>query len=375
MSLPDVPPFYTIEISRLAHQMKAAGASTIHMEFGQPSAGAPQLALNAARNVLGKDSLGYWNSMALRQRLARHYADTYGVDIAPSRILLTNGASGGLVLTFTALFEAGDRVAMTRPGYAPYRNVLKAMRLTPVEILCGRDANYKLTAAHVAALDPAPKALILASPANPTGTMLTEAELSAIIDICAARNILLLSDEIYHGLSYGMKAHSALEYSDACIVINSFSKYYCMPGWRLGWMVVPDHLATALDMISDNLFLTPSSLAQHAALAAMEADDELSAHVETYRHNRTHIIGTLEKLGVKDIAPPDGAFYIYADIGHLVDDSLHFCKELVRATGVAIAPGIDFDPENGRRFIRFSFAVSEAECVEAMTRFAQFISQ
>jgi aspartate/methionine/tyrosine aminotransferase len=375
MTLPDVPPFYTIEISRLAHQMKASGASTIHMEFGQPSAGAPRLALDAARAVLGRDSLGYWNSMALRERLARHYAEKYGVAIAPSRIVLTHGASGGLVLTFTALFEAGDRVAMTRPGYAPYRNVLKAMRLAPVEIHCGAEANYKLTAAHVAALDPAPKALILASPANPTGTMLTRAEFAAIIEICAKRNILLLSDEIYHGLSYGMKAHSALEYSDSCIVINSFSKYYCMPGWRLGWMVVPERLAITLDTISDNLFLTPSSLAQHAALAAMEADEELSAHLETYRRNRAHIIDMLQKLGVKDIAPPDGAFYIYADISHLVKDSHHFCKELVRATGLAIAPGIDFDPENGHRFIRFSFAVSEAECVDAMARFAGFFSQ
>lgn len=375
MSLPDVPPFYAIEISRLAHQLKAGGTQIIHMEFGQPSAGAPQLALAAARAALGTDAMGYWNSAALKLRLVRHYADTYGVRIPASRILLTSGASGGLVLAFTALFAAGDRIAMTRPGYAPYRNALKALRLTPVEIQCGPEANYKLTADHVAALDPAPRALILASPANPTGTMLSRAEFAAIIDVCATRNILLLSDEIYHGLSYGGKASSALELTDDAIIINSFSKYYCMPGWRLGWMVVPDHLAEPLDNIAGNLFLTPSSIAQHAALAAMDAQEELDGHILVYEHNRAHIVAALQKIGVTSIAPPDGAFYIYADIGHLTNDSLHFCKNLVQATGVAIAPGLDFDPENGHRFVRFSFAVSKAECEDAMMRFAGFVSQ
>lgn len=375
MSLPDVPPFYAIEISRIAHQLQAEGQSILHMEFGQPSAGAPQAALEATRAVLGKDPLGYWTSGALKERLSKQYRDAYGVEVPAHRILLTSGASGGLLLAFSALFERGDRIAMTRPGYAPYRNALMALRLTPVEIPCGAETRYRLDPAQVAALDPAPKALILASPANPTGTMICADDLQAIVMICAERNIQLLSDEIYHGLSYGIKAHSVLEFTDDAIIINSFSKYYCMPGWRLGWMVVPEHLAKAMDNISGNLFLTPSSLAQHAALAAMDANDELDRHVLAYQHNRAHIIDALHKLGVDNIAPPDGAFYIYADVGHLTNDSMQFCKDLVRATGVAIAPGIDFDPENGHRFIRFSFAVSEAECVEAMLRFCAFVLQ
>jgi aspartate/methionine/tyrosine aminotransferase len=373
MILPDVPPFYAIEISRLAHQLQQTGHSILHMEFGQPSAGAPRAALEATRAVLGVDPMGYWSSQPLKERLARHYLETYGVTVDPHRILLTSGASGGLLLTFNALFQRGDRIAMTRPGYAPYRNALKALRLVPVEIPCGADTGFRLKPDQLAALDPAPKALILASPANPTGTMVSAEDMRAIMDICTAKNILLISDEIYHGLSYGAKAHSALEYSDQAIIINSFSKYYCMPGWRLGWMVMPDHLSEYLDNISGNLFLTPSSLAQHAALAAMDAQQELDKHVIAYTHNRTHIITALQKLGVTNIAPPDGAFYIYADVGHLTNDSLQFCKDLVRSSGVAIAPGIDFDPENGHRFIRFSFAVSEDECRDAMQRFAGFI--
>ncbi len=375
MTLPQVPPFYAIEISRIAHQLKATGQSILHMEFGQPSAGAPQAALEATRAVLGKDPLGYWTSGTLKERLSHHYRETYGVDVPIRRILLTSGASGGLLLTFTALFEKGDRIAMARPGYAPYRNALMALRMTPVEIPCGAETNYRLDPAQLAALNPAPKALILASPANPTGTMVDAADLQAIVQICISRNILLLSDEIYHGLSYSAKAHSVLEFTNDAIIINSFSKYYCMPGWRLGWMVVPEHLAESLDNISGNLFLTPSSLAQHAALAAMDAHEELDRHLAAYRHNREHIIAELHKLGVDNIAPPDGAFYIYADVGHLTNDSMQFCKDLVRATGVAIAPGIDFDPENGNRFIRFSFAVSETECVVAMQRFSDWIGQ
>jgi aspartate/methionine/tyrosine aminotransferase len=375
MILPDVPPFYAIQISRIAHQLKAEGRSILHMEFGQPSAGAPQAALEATRAILGNDPLGYWTSSALKERLSKHYREVYGVEVAPSRILLTSGASGGLLLAFTALFERGEQIAMTRPGYAPYRNALKALRLTPVEIDCGRETGFQLQPAQLAALTPAPAGLIFASPANPTGTMAAVGDLKEIVEICKKRDILLLSDEIYHGLSYGKKAHSVLEFTQDAIVINSFSKYYCMPGWRLGWMVVPAHLAEPLDIISGNLFLTPSSLAQHAALAAMDAGAELDIHVETYSQNREHIIAELQKLGVSNIAPPDGAFYIYADVSHLTKDSMQFCKDLLRATGVAIAPGIDFDPQNGHHFIRFSFAVSTTECREAMQRFSAWVEK
>jgi aspartate/methionine/tyrosine aminotransferase len=375
MSLPDVPPFYAIEISRQAHRIAQEGKSVLHMEFGQPSAGAPRAAIQAAHDALESEVLGYWTSTVLRERLALHYAVQYGVSVAPAQILLTNGASGALVLAFTSLLAPGDRVAMTRPGYAPYRNALTALHLVPVEIPCGAETGYRLLPESIADLNPAPKALIIASPANPTGTMMSESDMRQIIHICAERDILLISDEIYHGLSYGKKANSVLEFSCEAIVVNSFSKYYCMPGWRLGWMVVPEQIATQLDTISGNLFLTPSALAQFAAIAALDAEDELDQHLQAYQHNRSHIIEVLRQHGVTNIAPPDGAFYIYADIGHITNDSLGFCKQLVEATGLAIAPGIDFDPENGNRFIRFSFAVSEAECIDAMVRFANFVSQ
>jgi aspartate/methionine/tyrosine aminotransferase len=373
MQVPDVPPFYAIDISRRAHVLKSQGKSIIHMEFGQPSAGAPQAARAAATQALVDDPLGYWTSAALKNRLVQHYAETYGAALQPSQIILTAGASGGLVLAFTSLFKAGDSIAMTRPGYAPYRNALMALRLEPVEIAVDAETRFCLTPAHLAALEPAPKGLIIASPANPTGSIIPKADLAEIVAICQQRNIILLSDEIYHGLSYGPDCHSALEFSPNVIIINSFSKYFCMPGWRLGWMVVPLGIAEKIQNIGENLFLTPSGLAQHGALAAMDSKSELDGHLITYQHNRQHILDVLTGLGISKIAPPDGAFYIYADIGDITNDSMAFCQELVAQTGVAIAPGIDFDPHNGNRFIRFSFAVSAAECVEALARFAGFV--
>jgi aspartate/methionine/tyrosine aminotransferase len=372
MQIPNVPPFYTIEISRLAHSLKAAGKSIIHMEFGQPSAGAPQAARDAATAALRTDALGYWTSLALKERLARHYLETYDVPLALDQIILTAGASGGLVLAFTTLFKAGDAIAMTRPGYAPYRNALLALGLNPQEIPVDAATRYCLTPELLEALNPVPKGLIIASPANPTGSIIPEADLRAIVEICARKNIILLSDEIYHGLSYGPRCHSVLELTSSAFIINSFSKYFCMPGWRLGWMVVPPAFGNDLQCIADNLFLTPSGLAQHGALAAMEARDELDAHIIGYAQNRTHILSVLSQLGISNIAPPDGAFYIYADIGAYTNDSMEFCRQLVTKTGLAIAPGKDFDPTNGHRFVRFSFAVSTAECEDALQRFILF---
>jgi aspartate/methionine/tyrosine aminotransferase len=375
MALPVVPPFHAIAVSRLAHQLEASGQSVIHMQFGQPSSGAPQAALAAARAALdGTAPMGYWMSEALRARLSRHYADTYGLDVPARRILLVAGASAGLTLAFSYLFEQGSRVALTRPGYGPYRNGLTALRLVPQEIDSGPEAGYQLTAAALATLDPPPAGVILASPANPTGTMVTPAELAAIAGVCRERGIRLISDEIYHGLSYGPQAVCALSLDPDAIIVNSFSKYYCLPGWRLGWLVVPDDLADGMDAASGNLFLTPPALSQHAALAAMDARDELDANLITYRANRERLMAGLHAAGISRIAPPDGAFYIYADVGHLTQDSMAFCLTLLRDTGVAIAPGIDFDPDGGQRTIRFSFAVSEAECAEAIARFSRWLA-
>jgi len=363
-----IDPFQAIGVSRLAHQLKSEGRSIIHMEFGQPSTGAPRAAIAAAHRVLDTDGMGYWESPALKARIARHYAETYGLEVEPDRLVLTCGASPALVLALASTFDAGDRVALARPGYVAYRNTLKALHMQPVEIACGADSRFQLNAAHIAALDPAPAGLIIASPANPTGTIIEPAELRAIADVCRERGIRIVSDEIYHGLSYVEPARSMLEFEPNALVINSFSKYFSMVGWRLGWLLTPaDHMHRARAFVG-NLFLTAPSLSQHAALAAMDSREELEGHVAVYRRNRGLLLDALPSLGLGAIAPPDGAFYIYADVGHLTDDSLAFCKTLLRDTGVATAPGVDFDPVEGRHFIRLSFAVSTPEIEEALSR-------
>ena len=363
-----IAPFYAIEISRLAHALKAQGRSIIHMEFGQPSTGAPKAAIAEAHRILDSDGMGYWESTALKDRLAKLYRDNYDVTVAPERFILTCGASPALVLALTTSFAPGARVALARPGYVAYRNNLKALHMEAVEIPCGAEVGFQLTANALAALDPAPDGVIIASPANPTGTLIAPNELKAIAEVCRARNIRIISDEIYHGLTYDQSTRSMLEYAPDAIVVSSFSKYFSMVGWRLGWLLVPEaQLETARAYVG-NLFLTAPSLSQHAGLIALDSRDELERHVETYRRNRQLLLDALPGLGLSRIAPPDGAFYIYADIGHLTDDSLAFCKALLEETGVATAPGIDFDPVEGHRFIRFSFAVSTPEVEEAIRR-------
>ncbi len=363
-----IDPFHAIGVSHLAHELKGRGASIIHMEFGQPSTGAPAAAIAAAHKVLDSEAMGYWESPALRARIARHYAETYGLSIEPGRIVLTCGASPALLLALISSFDPGEAVALARPGYVAYRNTLKALHLSPVEIACGPESRFQLTAAHLAALDPAPAGVIVASPANPTGTIIAPTEMSAIAEVCRERGVRIVSDEIYHGLSYVEPARSMLEFEPDALVINSFSKYFSMAGWRLGWLLSPSEHAPRARAYVGNLFLTAPSLSQHAALAAMDAREELEGHVAVYRRNRALLLEALPRLGLRAIAPPDGAFYIYADIGHLTSDSLAFCKQLLRDTGVATAPGIDFDPVDGRRFIRLSFAVSTPEVEEALAR-------
>ncbi len=363
-----IEPFRAIEISLLAHELKAQGIDVIHMEFGQPSTGAPAAAIAAAHRVLDADGMGYWESPALKARLSRHYAEQYGVEVAPQRFVFTCGASPALVLALISSFSAGDRVALARPGYVAYRNNLKALNLRPVEIACGPAERFQLTAEAVARLDPAPAGLIVASPANPTGTIIARDELRAITELCRARRIKVISDEIYHGLSFAEPAASMLEFSPDATVVNSFSKYYSMVGWRLGWVLSPQAEIERVRAYMGNMFLTAPSLSQHAGLAAMDCREELDGHLEVYRHNRDLLLGTLPSLGLSSIAPPDGAFYIYVDVGHLTDDSLAFCKRLLRETGVATSPGLDFDPVDGRRFMRFSFAVATRQVEAALER-------
>lgn len=371
----EIEPFHAIAISRLAHQLKMEGRSIIHMEFGQPSTGAPSKAIAKAHGILDAEAMGYWESPLLREKIAQRYQTLYGVTVEPERIVLTCGASPALVLALSSAFQPGDRIAIARPGYVAYRNTIKALHLTPVEIACGPEDRFQLTAKHLAELDPAPAGVIVASPANPTGTIIAPEELEAIAKVCRERGIRIISDEIYHGLTYAGRTPSMLEFTPDALIVNSFSKYFSMAGWRLGWLLTPagEDLERARAYVG-NLFLTAPSLAQHAGLAAMDCLDELEGHIAVYRRNRELMLEALPALGLQQIAPPDGAFYIWADIGHLTDDSLSFCKDLLRDTGVCTAPGVDFDPVEGHRFIRFSFAVSTAEVEEALRRITPWFS-
>jgi aspartate/methionine/tyrosine aminotransferase len=279
-----------------------------------------------------------------------------------------------LVLALSSSFSAGDRVALARPGYVAYRNTLRALHMIPVEIPCGEKERFQLTAASLAALDPPPRGVIVASPANPTGTIIAAAELEAIVAVCRERGIRIISDEIYHGLSYVGPTHSLLEFEPTALVVNSFSKYFSMVGWRLGWLLVPPAHVHQARALMGNLFLTAPSLSQHAALVTLDCRDELENHVATYSRNRALLLGALPKLGLGVIAPPDGAFYIYASIRHLTDDSLGFCKAMLQTTGVATASGVDFDPVDGRFFMRMSFAVATHEVEDALVRMERWFA-
>ena len=363
-----VEPFRAMAIGQLAHALAAQGRSIIHMEYGQPSTSAPAAAIAKAHQVLDTEAQGYWESAPLKERIARHYAETQGATIAPDQVILTCGASPALLLALTSAFAPGARIACARPGYVAYRNSLAALHMVCVEVPCGAAERYQLTAAALAALDPAPDGVILASPANPTGTIIAPDDLAAIVDVCRARGIRIISDEIYHGLSYTGPTVSVAALDPTALIVNSFSKYFSMPGWRLGWLIAPRDLVDAAYARMSNLLLTPPVLAQHAGLIAFDCADELDGHIATYAANRAAMLAALPALGLAKIAPPDGAFYIWADIAHLTNDSMDFCTRLLQDTGVATAPGVDFDPVDGHRFMRFSFAVSTPEVEDAIAR-------
>jgi aspartate/methionine/tyrosine aminotransferase len=370
-----IEPFHAISISALAQKLKAEGRSVIHMEFGQPSTGAPAAAIAEAHRVLDADPMGYWESQPLKARIARLYAERHGVEVSPAQVILTCGASPALVLALSMSFAPGDRVALARPGYVAYRNTLKTLFIEPVEIPCGEAERYQISAEAIARIDPAPLGVIVASPANPTGTIIPRDELEAIARVCRKRGITIISDEIYHGLAYGHETPSLLEVEPRALVVNSFSKYFSMAGWRLGWLIVPKDGIDAARARMGNLFLTPPSLAQHAGLVAMDCREDLEGHIQTYARNRELLLAALPAMGLGRIAPPDGAFYIYADVSDYTDDSLDFCRQLLEATAVAAAPGIDFDPVEGHHFLRFSFAVSTPEMEEAIARIGPWFAE
>ena len=363
-----VEPFRAMAIGQLAHALAAQGRSIIHMEYGQPSTSAPAAAIAKAHQVLDTEAQGYWESAPLKERIVQHYAETQGATIAPDQVILTCGASPALLLALTSAFAPGARIACARPGYVAYRNSLAALHMVCVEVPCGAAERYQLTAAALAALDPAPDGVILASPANPTGTIIAPDDLAAIVDVCRARGIRIISDEIYHGLSYTGPTVSVAALDPTALIVNSFSKYFSMPGWRLGWLIAPRDLVDAAYARMSNLLLTPPVLAQHAGLIAFDCADELDGHIASYAANRAAMLAALPALGLAKIAPPDGAFYIWADIAHLTNDSMDFCTRLLQDTGVATAPGVDFDPVDGHRFMRFSFAVSTPEVEDAIAR-------
>jgi aspartate/methionine/tyrosine aminotransferase len=370
-----VAPFIVMDVMRAAHARAAAGGEVLHLEVGQPSTAAPEGVRAAARQALDSEVLGYTDSFglpALRARLARHYRDAYGLAVEAERIAITCGSSGAFLLAFIAAFEAGDRVALASPGYPAYRNILQALDIEVVELPTELEHGYQPTPELLdRAVREAGKrldGLVVASPANPTGAMLDAAALASLADYCRAEGIRLVSDEIYHGLVYGKTAATALAVTDEAIIVNSFSKYYSMTGWRLGWMVLPQALLRPVECLAQNLFISPPALSQHAAMAAFDCRPELEANRRRYADNRALLLAELPKAGFERFAPADGAFYLYAEVGHLTNDSAEFCRRLLAETGVAITPGIDFDPRRGHRTVRFSFAGATADMAEAARR-------
>jgi len=365
-----VPPFIVMDVLRAANEMAAAGENVLHLEVGQPSTGAPSKVLEAAKAALGSDVLGYTEALGirpLREALARDYRSRYGAVVRPENIIITTGSSCGFLLAFLSAFEPGDKVGVACPGYPAYRNILAALGVEPVMVPVGPDSRFQPTAAVMRQLGVKLDGLIVASPSNPTGSMLSKAELAELVSWCHAEGVRLVSDEIYHGLTYGDRAATAADQPEV-LTINSFSKYYSMTGWRLGWMVVPYDLLRSVECLAQNMFISAPTLSQVAALAVFDCEDELQANLARYARNREILLAELPGAGFDQLAPADGAFYLYADVSRWTDDAQGFCQRMLAETGVACTPGVDFDPLIGNRFLRFSFAGATADMAEAARR-------
>ena len=356
-----IPPFIVMDVMRAAYEREVAGHHVLHMEVGQPGTAAPKPVLDAAKAALDENRIGYTGAFGLpelRHRLSGHYREVYGVDVPDERIVVTTGSSGAFVLSFLGVFDPGDRVALASPGYPAYRNILRALDVEPVNLLVGPETNFQPTPELLDRIDGRLDGLIIASPSNPTGTMIPAAELRTLAAYCQNRNIRLISDEIYHGITYGERAETALSFNNEAIVINSFSKYFSMTGWRLGWMVVPEELLRTVECLSQNLFISPPTLSQLAGIAAFDCREQLDGYVANYARNRSLLLGQLPKAGFDKLSHADGAFYVYADVTSMTNDSAGFCRRILNETSVALTPGTDFDPERGNRYVRFSFAES-----------------
>ena len=370
----DVDPFIVMDVMEAARAAEGAGRHVIHMEVGQPGQGAPAGAVARLSAEMADDPLGYTVGLGLpqlRARIAQHYSDWYGVDLDADRVVITAGASGAFLLAFSALFDTGERVGLGAPCYPSYRQILKALDLQSVDMPTTLAARMQPIAADVAAHDLA--GLIVASPANPTGTMLDIDAMRELAEACAAKGAAFISDEIYHGLAYEDRAVSALEVTDEVYVINSFSKYFSMTGWRVGWMVVPQDHVRRIERLAQNMFICPSHASQRLALHAMNEAGELDARVDVYRANRALMIEALPAMGLGKFAPPDGAFYVYVDVSDYTDDSLNFCSQVLEKANVAITPGLDFDPGEGGKWVRLSYARSNEDIREGLARLARFM--
>jgi aspartate/methionine/tyrosine aminotransferase len=376
-----IPPFYVMDVWLAAAERQRTHGDLVNLSAGQPSAGAPAPVLAAAQRALRAGSLGYTVALGipeLRAAIARSYAATCGLAVDVDDVVLTTGSSGGFLLAFLACFDAGDRVAIASPGYPCYRNILTALGCEVVEIECGPQTRFQPTVDMLDALDPPVKGVVVASPANPTGTVIEPAELAGIATWCDANGVRLISDEVYHGLVYpgAPDTSCAWQTSRNAVVANSFSKYFAMTGWRLGWLLVPAELRRAVDRLTGNFTICPPVLPQYAAVAAFtpESVAEAEGHVRHYTTNREILVTGLRALGITRVAPPDGAFYVYADISDVTADSFTFCERLLAETGLAIAPGVDFDTVRGGSFVRLSFAGPTADIHEALRRLGPWLN-
>jgi aspartate/methionine/tyrosine aminotransferase len=375
----DVPPFMVMDVMAAAAKLEQAGVHVVHMEVGQPAAPAPATALAAARAALGRP-IAYTETLgiaSLRARIARDYAERHGVDVDPARVIVTTGSSAGFMLAFLSLFEPGDRIAIANPGYPPYRHILKALGCEPVLIETTAATRWALTGeALIAAHRVRPLAgVLVASPANPTGTMMTKSALADLIAVTEEAGIRFMSDEIYHGLDYAFPAATAAQLSDRAVIINSFSKYFCMTGWRIGWMVAPTSLVRPIERLQQNLAISVPTLSQVAAEAAFDGRAEMEAVKHGYEENRRILVEGLPRAGLDRFLPADGAFYLYADVSRFTDDSLAFAQRMLAEAHVAATPGVDFDPVNGNKFVRFCYAGSGEDARAAVERIGRWLGR
>ena len=371
-----IPPFIVMDVMRAANERAASGSDVLHLEVGQPSSPAPKKVIETAQFVLDDDKLGYTDALGislLREKISGHYRDTYGVNLDPKRIVITSGSSGGLLLSFLSSFDVGDCVGMATPGYPAYKNMLKSLGVKVVEVPVDSKSHFQLKREVLDKLSENLDGLIISSPSNPTGSMISSSDMRDLVDWCDRRGTRLISDEIYHGIVYGEQASTALSYGTDVIIINSFSKYFSMTGWRLGWMVIPESMIRSIECLAQNLYISPPSLSQMAAVAVFDCMDELNENVARYRINRDILLEKLPNAGLERFAPVDGAFYIYANVSHLTNDSSEFCKRMLSEIGVAMTPGIDFDGINGKSYVRLCFAGATQDINQAAARLQKWL--